>query len=104
MAIAGAECDNSTKVAFESPRFWGAEQIYRGLSFGGAATGAVWYPSSGYQSDRDIILGAYVSGKPAEAFGVLSISKQIDLARDAIDKLHPGHGVDLKRANCRGLE
>jgi monoamine oxidase len=83
------------KVAFESPRFWEAEQIYGGLSFGGAATGAVWYPSSGYQFARGIILGAYVWGKPAEAFEALSISKQIDMARNAIDKLHPGHGVDL---------
>ena len=42
--------DNSAKVAFEAPRFWEGEQIYGGLSFGGTATGAVWYPSTGYQS------------------------------------------------------
>jgi len=94
-AIAGAKYDYAAKVAFESPRFWEAEQIYGGLSFGGAETGAVWYPSSGYQSARGIILGAYVAGKPAEAFEALPISKQIDMARNAIDKLHPGHGVDL---------
>jgi monoamine oxidase len=94
-AIAGAKYDYSAKVAFESPRFWEAEQIYGGLSFGGAETGAVWYPSSGYQSARGIILGAYVARKPAEAFEALPISKQIDMARNAIDKLHPGHGADL---------
>src|SRR5216684_2954216 len=94
-AIAGAKYDHAAKVAFESPRFWEAEQIYGGLSFGGAATGAVWYPSSGYQSARGIILGAYVAGKPGEAFEALPIAKQIDMARNAIDKLHPGHGVDL---------
>jgi monoamine oxidase len=94
-AIAGAKYDHAAKVAFESPRFWEAEQIYGGLSFGGAATGAVWYPSSGYQSARGIILGAYVAGKPGEAFEALPIAKQIDMARSAIDKLHPGHGVDL---------
>jgi monoamine oxidase len=49
-AIAGAQYDYSAKVAFESPRFWEAQQIYGGLSFGGPATGAVWYPSTGYQS------------------------------------------------------
>jgi monoamine oxidase len=97
-AVAGAQYDHAAKVAFESPRFWEAEQIYGGLSFGGAATGAVWYPSSGYQSARGIILGAYVAGKPAERFEALPISKQIDMARDAIDKLHPGHGVDLSAA------
>jgi monoamine oxidase len=94
-AIAGAQYDHSAKVAFESPRFWEAEQIYGGLSFGDAATGAVWYPSSGYQSARGIILGAYVSGKPGAAFEALPVSKQIEMARNAIDKLHPGHGVDL---------
>jgi monoamine oxidase len=94
-AIAGAKYDHAAKVAFESPRFWEAEQIYGGLSFGGAATGAVWYPSSGYQSSRGIILGAYVAGKPGEAFEALPIAKQIDMARGAIGKLHPGHGVDL---------
>ena len=94
-AISGAKYDHAAKVAFESPRFWEAEQIYGGLSFGGAATGVVWYPSSGYQSARGIILGAYVAGKPAAAFDSLSISEQIGLARKAVDKLHPGHGVDL---------
>jgi monoamine oxidase len=94
-AIAGAKYDCAAKVAFESPRFWEAEQIYGGLSFGGAETGAVWYTSSGYQTARGIILGAYVAGKLAGAFEALPISKQIDMARNAIDKLHPGHGVDL---------
>jgi monoamine oxidase len=94
-AVAGARYDHAAKVAFESPRFWEAEQIYGGLSFGGDATGAVWYPSSGYQSARGIILGAYVAGKKAEAFEGLPILKQIQMARDAVDKLHPGHGVDL---------
>jgi monoamine oxidase len=94
-AIAGAQYDHSAKVAFESPRFWEAEQIYGGLSFGGTGTGAVWYPSTGYQSARGIILGAYVSGKPAEAFEALPIAKQVEMARNAIDKLHPGHGADL---------
>jgi monoamine oxidase len=94
-AIVGAKYDHAAKVAFEAPRFWEAEQIYGGLSFSGTATGAVWYPSSGYQSARGIILGAYVAGKPGEAFEALSIAKQIDMARDAIDELHPGHGVDL---------
>jgi monoamine oxidase len=94
-AIAGAVYDHSAKVAFESPRFWEAEQIYGGLSFGGPATGVVWYPSTGFQSARGIIIGAYVSGKPAEAFEAFPIQTQIAMARSAVDKLHPGHGADL---------
>jgi monoamine oxidase len=36
-----------------------------------------------------------VAGKPAETFEGLAVAKQIDMARKAIDKLHPGHGADL---------
>ena len=96
--IAGAIYDHSAKIAFESPRFWEAEQIYGGLSFGNPATGVVWYPSSGYQSARGIILGAYVSGKSAQAFEALPIATQIAMARDSVDRLHPGHGADLSAA------
>src|SRR5271170_4922911 len=94
-AIAGAKYDHAAKVAFESPRFWEEEQIYGGLSFGGPATGAVWYPSTGFQSARGIILGAYVAAAPAESFEALPVAQQIDMARNAIDKLHPGHGAGL---------
>jgi monoamine oxidase len=55
-AIAGAKYDHAARVAFELPRL--AEQIYGGLSFGGNATGAVWYPRSGFQSACGIIGGA----------------------------------------------
>ncbi len=94
-AIAAARYDHAAKVAFESPRFWEAEQIYGGLSFGGTATGAVWYPSSRFQSDRGIILGAYVAGAPAASFEALPLAQQIAMARNAIDQLHPGHGAGL---------
>jgi monoamine oxidase len=36
-----------------------------------------------------------VAGKPAQAFEALPIPRQIDMARNAIDKLHTGRGVDL---------
>jgi monoamine oxidase len=94
-AIAGAVYDHAAKIAFESPRFWEAEQIYGGLSFGGAATGPIWYPSSNFQSPRGIVLGAYVAGKTAEAFEAMPIASQIQLSRAAVEKMHPGHGADL---------
>ncbi|HEY0301636.1 MAG TPA: FAD-dependent oxidoreductase, partial [Rhizomicrobium sp.] len=94
-AIANAVYDHSAKIAFEAPRFWEAEQIYGGLSFGSTGTGPVWYPSSGFHAARGIILGAYVSGKPAAAFEALPLAAQIDRARAAVDRLHPGHGADL---------
>jgi len=76
-AINGATHDFAAKVAFESPRFWEAEDIYGGLSFPGGGTGPVWYPSSGFGSPRGVLLGAYVAGAPGQAFEALSLSEQI---------------------------
>ena len=94
-AIASAVYDHSAKVAFEAPRFWEREQIYGGLSFGSGGTGAVWYPSSGFQSDRGVLIGAYVSGPPAATFEALPLTTQVEQARATVNRLHPGHGADL---------
>lgn len=94
-AIAGARYDNATKVAFDAPRFWEAEQIYGGLSFVGGETSLVWYPSGGFHQPRGLLVGAYTVMAPARAFQARSFDQQIALARAAVDKLHPGHGRDL---------
>jgi monoamine oxidase len=94
-AIAGVTYESAAKVAFESPRFWEKDQIYGGLSFAGAQTGLVWYPSSGFQSDRGILVGAYIYGEAARTFEARSLLDQAAAARAAVDKLHPGHGRDL---------
>ncbi len=94
-AIAGVPYDSSNKVAFESPRFWEREQIYGGISFVGAPTSLIWYPSAGLHSERGMILGCYNSGQLAEEFQKRTIADQIATARGMIDKLHPGHGADL---------
>ena len=91
-AIAGAKYDNATKVAFDSPRFWEAEQIYGGLSFVGGETTLVWYPSAGFHQPRGLLVGAYTVGAPARAFQARSFDEQVALTRAAIDKLHPGKG------------
>lgn len=94
-AIAGAVYAHAAKVAFDAPRFWEAEQIYGGLSFPGGNTGLVWYPSSGFQSPRGVLIGAYVYGQDAAAFEARSVADQIAGARAAVERLHPGHGRDL---------
>jgi len=60
---------------------------------GSGATGAVWYPPSGFQSPRGLLIGAYVSGPPAAAFEALPLSEQIARARASVERLHPGHGA-----------
>ncbi|UAL11740.1 FAD-dependent oxidoreductase [Caulobacter segnis] len=94
-AIAGAKYDNATKVAFDAPRFWEAEQIYGGLSFVGGETALVWYPSGGFHQPRGLLVGAYTVLAPARAFQARSFEEQIALSRAAVEKLHPGHGKDL---------
>ena len=94
-AIASVVYDNSTKVAFESPRFWEKEQIYGGISFVGGPTSLVWYPSAGLHSARGMLLACYSSGQRSADFQKRSIAEQIEFARGVVEKLHPGHGKDL---------
>jgi monoamine oxidase len=94
-AIASVIYDESSKVAFEAPRFWEREQIYGGISFVGGETALIWYPSWGMHSARGMILGCYSSGERGAAFAKRPIAEQIAMARAAIDKVHPGHGADL---------
>jgi monoamine oxidase len=96
--IASVVYDCSNKVAFESPRFWEKEQIYGGISFVGAPTALVWYPSAGLHSERGMILGCYNSGPTAAEFCKRPIAEQIAVSRGVIDRLHPGHGADLTNA------
>jgi monoamine oxidase len=93
-AIAGVAYDNSVKVAFEAPRFWEDEQIYGGISFVGGETNLVWYPSTGLYSERGMILGCYSSGEMGAKFAKRPMAEQIEMARAAIEKVHPGHGGD----------
>lgn len=94
-AIAGAVYDHAAKVAFESPRFWQDDQIYGGLSFVGGETSLVWYPSGDYQNPRGVLVGAYSAGPLAKAFEGRSLAEQVALARNAVERLHPGHGAQL---------
>lgn len=94
-AVAGVKYDYSNKVGFESPRFWEKDQIYGGISFVGAPTSLVWYPSAGLHSERGMILGCYNAGPVAAEFQKRTIADQIATARGVIDRLHPGHGAGL---------
>lgn len=94
-AVAEAKYDNATKVAFDAPRFWEAEQIYGGLSFVGGETTLVWYPSGGFHQPRGLLVGAYTVGAAARAFQARGFDDQVAVTRAAIDKLHPGKGREL---------
>lgn len=94
-AIAGAVNADTIKIAFESSPFWEADQIYGGMSFVGGETELVWYPSGSFQAHRQVLVGAYCSGGEAALLAARERAERIELARAAVDRLHPGHGRDL---------
>ncbi|MGZ6039762.1 MAG: flavin monoamine oxidase family protein [Phenylobacterium sp.] len=96
-AIAAVAYDNSNKVGFEAPRFWERQQIYGGLSFVGGETNMVWYPSAGLHTERGMLLACYCSGPAAKTFAARPLAEQIEIARRAVETLHPGHGRDLEK-------
>lgn len=51
----------------------------------------VWYPSSGFHSQRGILTAAYNRGREARVFGALSREDRISLALKGGEKLHPGY-------------
>ena len=94
-ALSRVKYEESTKVAFEAPRFWEREQIYGGLSYVKGDTSVVWYPSHGFHNPTGILLGAYASGPAAVRLAHLSLQERIDAARAAIERLHPGQSRTL---------
>lgn len=97
-AIASVPYDASNKVGFESDRFWEKDQIYGGITFVGAPTSLIWYPSASLHSQRGMLLGCYNSGPVANEFQKLSLAEQVAASRAAIEKTHPGHGKELEKA------
>ncbi|HEX7872356.1 MAG TPA: FAD-dependent oxidoreductase [Sphingobium sp.] len=96
-AIASVTYSDSVKIGFESRPFWEAEQIYGGISFVGGDTSLVWYPSDAFQKPRQILLAAYTSRDAAQRLSARSRAEQVEIARAAVDRLHPGHGRDLEK-------
>jgi monoamine oxidase len=98
-AIDSTHYDSAYKIAWEAPRFWESENgIYGGLSYLQQTVNVVWYPSARLFSNRGIIVGGY-SIENGTPFGQLpTVEAKLDASRQAIDKLHPGHGKDLSKS------
>jgi monoamine oxidase len=80
--------DQSSKIAWESRRFWEQDyNIYGGLSYLRQPVEIVWYPSARMLSKTGIIVGGYADNEPGTPFGDLK----------TVDLLHPGHGKELTR-------
>jgi monoamine oxidase len=92
----------SVKVAFESPRFWEAEDdIFGGLAWTDRPNENVIYPPNDFGSARGVLVGAYCSGwtrpENPEAFASLSHEQRFRITRQSIEALHPGKSHMLTR-------
>lgn len=72
-------------------RFWEEDDdIYGGSSTLGIPGHTVIYPSYGYFGRKGIIKSAYPIGRPAVAFGELSLAEQVEQAIERSERIHPG--------------
>lgn len=94
-AIASVRYSSAIKVAFESRPFWEQQQIYGGLSFPGADAGVLWYPSDRFNAPRQVLLATYASREAGRALGAKPLAEQIEFARSAVERIHPGKGREL---------
>jgi monoamine oxidase len=84
------------KVAWESRRFWEQDyNIYGGLSFLAEGMSPIWYPSARLMHPTGILVSGYLFQED-DTFRKLSLEGKFDLSRASVEKLHPGHGKELR--------
>src|SRR5262249_54544760 len=104
-AIRDVDYANAVKLAWQSRRFWEAdEHIYGGISWTTSPTRLVWYPSDRFFSAKGILLGAYAIGGQADEVANRPLREQFDMSRAAVEGLHPGQNPELQNAIAHALE
>lgn len=89
--VKNAVYGDSVKIAFQSPRFWEAnDHIYGGLSFTDRDTLMTWYPSGRFLHPTGILVAGYSFADPATRLGSLPLAEGQTYARETVEKLHPG--------------
>jgi monoamine oxidase len=96
--IEGSTMGGALKIAWESRRFWETEtNIYGGLSFLEQGLSPVWYPSSRIMHPTGIVVSGYLmEEEEIPGFAGLSLEQKFAASRASMEKLHPGHGNELK--------
>jgi monoamine oxidase len=85
------------KIAWESRRFWEQDyNIYGGLEFLNTGCSPVWFPSAGMFSPRGVLVSGYGFDSTPE-FDRLSLEWKFAASRLSIERLHPGHGMELEK-------
>ncbi|HEX3554959.1 MAG TPA: FAD-dependent oxidoreductase [Thermoanaerobaculia bacterium] len=94
-AVGAVPFANTCKVGWQAnERFWEApdkeNQIYGGISWIDHPITQMWYPSSGFFSEKKgVLTGAYNFDTIAEDFGKLSLEARLKKALEGAQRLHP---------------
>ncbi|EDX85966.1 amine oxidase, flavin-containing superfamily [Synechococcus sp. PCC 7335] len=97
----GSSYANAIKVAFQANRrFWEEDyNIYGGISWTEKDITQIWYPSSGFQSNHGIIVGAYIWDNPiGNAWGLLSPAERMAKAIEEGSAIHPNYAEEVSAA------
>lgn len=89
----------AAKIAFQAPRFWETEaNIYGGISWTSREVTQLWYPSSGFNAEQGIIVGAYIwTDSIGARFAAQTPEQRATTAIASGEKLHPGYGTKVSR-------
>jgi monoamine oxidase len=95
--IDGSTMASSLKIPWESRRFWEMDyNIYGGLSFLEQGPSPIWYPSARIMHPTGIVVAGYMDEFQIPGFADLTLEQKFAASRAAVEKLHPGHGKELR--------
>ena len=94
--VTGSTPAGSYKIAWESRRFWEQDyNIYGGLSFLAQGPSPLWYPSANLLAPTGVFVCGYME-EQGTPFYSLSMEEKFAASRANVEKLHAGHGAELK--------
>jgi monoamine oxidase len=88
------------KVAFEANRRWWETDlgIYGGITWTSRDINQIWYPSSGFNRQKGILIGAYIwSDSIGKRFAAMRPARRVAVVREGVDQLHRGYGREIDR-------
>jgi len=98
-AIAAFNYTASTKIAFQSRRFWEQEHnIYGGITWTTQNMTQMWYPSAGFGRPNGILVGSYIfAGTAGTAFAGQTPQQRISSTTSQANAIHPQFGGEVSR-------
>ena len=95
-AVMKSTPSGSYKVSWESRRFWEQDyNIYGGLSWVMQGPSPLWYPSANLMSETGVFVAGYQE-EQGTPFFTMSMEEKFAASKASVEKLHPGHGAELK--------